>query len=50
LNKYQKEVPKTWDELIETAKFIINEESKINNTIIGYNGMCPGICLIIILF
>ncbi|KAL6630151.1 hypothetical protein U3516DRAFT_822234 [Neocallimastix sp. 'constans'] len=41
LNKYQKEVPKTWDELIETAKFIINEESKINNTIIGYNGMCP---------
>ncbi|ORY37734.1 periplasmic binding protein-like II [Neocallimastix californiae] len=29
LNKYKKSVPKTWEELIETAKYIINEEKKL---------------------
>jgi len=39
LNKYNKSVPKTWDELIETGKYIMNEESKLNNTdILIYNG------------
>jgi len=39
LNKYNKDVPKTWDELIETSKYIMNEEKKINNTnLLGYNG------------
>ncbi|KAG4087968.1 periplasmic binding protein-like II [Neocallimastix lanati (nom. inval.)] len=42
LNKYKKSVPKTWEELIETAKYIINEEKKIgNDEIIGYNGVFP---------
>ena len=31
LNKYHKEVPKTWDELIETGKYIYNEELKDGN-------------------
>jgi len=37
-------VPKTWDELIETSKYIINEEKRLyNNTeLIGYNGLFPG--------
>jgi len=42
LNKYKKSVPKTWEESIETAKYIINEEKKIgNDEIIGYNGVFP---------
>jgi len=43
LKKYGKESPKTWDELIETAEYIIKEEKdKYNNEIIGYNGLFPG--------
>ncbi|KAL6605335.1 periplasmic binding protein-like II [Neocallimastix californiae] len=39
LNKYKKNIPKTWDELMETSKYIINEEKRLNNTsIVGYNG------------
>lgn len=39
LQKYNKSIPKTWDEMIETAKFILEEERKQNNTqLIGYNG------------
>eukprot|EP00833_Pecoramyces_ruminatium_P011589 jgi/Orpsp1_1/1185621/evm.model.c7180000094654.1 len=39
LNKYKKNIPKTWNELIETASYILNEERKLNNTdLIGYNG------------
>eukprot|EP00833_Pecoramyces_ruminatium_P015881 jgi/Orpsp1_1/1189913/evm.model.d7180000075425.1 len=39
LNKYKKNIPKTWNELIETASYILNEEKKINNTdLVGYNG------------
>ncbi|ORX86473.1 periplasmic binding protein-like II [Anaeromyces robustus] len=40
LTKYGKEPPKTWDELIETSKYILNEEKKQNNTdLIAYNGV-----------
>ncbi|KAG4085088.1 periplasmic binding protein-like II [Neocallimastix lanati (nom. inval.)] len=40
LNKYNRTIPETWDELIETGKFIINEERKLNNTsLIAYNGL-----------
>jgi len=37
LTKYGKEVPKTWDELIETGKYIYDEEKNKNNTIIPYH-------------
>jgi len=38
-NKYHKEVPKTWDELIETGKYIYNEELKDgNNDLMIYSG------------
>jgi len=36
LDKYNKPIPKTWNELINTAKFILTEESKSGNEIIGY--------------
>ncbi|ORX61247.1 periplasmic binding protein-like II [Piromyces finnis] len=39
LKKYNKSLPKTWDELIETSKYIIDEEQKLGNSIIGYNGL-----------
>jgi len=40
LSKYNKRPPKTWDELIETSKYILEEEKKIGNTdLIGYNGL-----------
>jgi len=40
LNKYNKSIPKTWNELLTTAKYILEEEKKLNNTnIIGYNGL-----------
>eukprot|EP00833_Pecoramyces_ruminatium_P013862 jgi/Orpsp1_1/1187894/evm.model.d7180000061000.1 len=41
LNKYNKNIPKTWDELIETSKYILNEERKVNNNtdLIAYNGL-----------
>jgi len=40
LQKYNKTVPKTWDEMIDTAKYIIEKEKKFNNKteLIGYNG------------
>jgi len=40
LSKYGKEVPKTWDELISTANYILEKERELNNTeLIGYNGL-----------
>jgi len=40
LDKYKRKVPKTWDELIETGKYILKEERELNHTdIIAYNGM-----------
>ncbi|ORX89675.1 periplasmic binding protein-like II, partial [Neocallimastix californiae] len=40
LKKYNKTIPETWDELIETSKYILEEEKKSNKDIdlIGYNG------------
>jgi len=44
LKKYNKRPPKTWNELIETGKFILNEEKKLNfNTDLRvYNGLFDG--------
>jgi len=39
LSKYQRNVPKTWDELLSTSKYIYEEEKKLNNTIMAYNGL-----------
>ncbi|KAG4100518.1 periplasmic binding protein-like II [Neocallimastix lanati (nom. inval.)] len=40
LNKYNKRVPTTWNELFETGKYILEEEKKLNNTeIVIYNGL-----------
>ncbi|ORX83208.1 periplasmic binding protein-like II [Anaeromyces robustus] len=36
LETYGKNVPKTWDELIETAHFIEEEEKKLDNEIYGF--------------
>jgi len=40
LNKYKKQIPKTWDELIDTARFILQKEKEENpdSDLIGYNG------------
>ncbi|ORX86586.1 hypothetical protein BCR32DRAFT_240855 [Anaeromyces robustus] len=50
LKKYNKKIPKTWDELIETGKEILEKERALNNTdLIGYNGYIyvdNGICSI----
>eukprot|EP00833_Pecoramyces_ruminatium_P012208 jgi/Orpsp1_1/1186240/evm.model.d7180000049123.1 len=43
LNNYGKKIPRTWDELIETGEYILNEEHQKNNTsLVGYNGLFPG--------
>jgi len=42
LDKYKKQAPKTWDELLNTSKYIYDEEKKKNNTIIRYNGLFDG--------
>ncbi|ORX87619.1 hypothetical protein BCR32DRAFT_147409 [Anaeromyces robustus] len=48
LDRYNKSVPKTWDELILTSKEILNEEKKLNNTnLIAYNGLVNEIQLIL---
>ncbi|ORX84437.1 periplasmic binding protein-like II, partial [Anaeromyces robustus] len=41
LNEYNKRVPKTWDELLETGKEILEKEKTLkNNTeLVGYNGL-----------
>jgi len=40
LNKYNKRIPTTWNELFETGKYILEEEKKLNNTeIVIYNGL-----------
>ncbi|ORX84846.1 periplasmic binding protein-like II [Anaeromyces robustus] len=39
LDKYNKSIPQTWNELIETSKEIIEKEKALNNTdLVGYNG------------
>ncbi|ORX52872.1 hypothetical protein BCR32DRAFT_288114 [Anaeromyces robustus] len=43
LKKYNKTIPRTWDELIKTSRYILDEEKKLNNTdLIGYNGLFSG--------
>jgi len=40
LEKYQREIPQTWDELKDTSKYILTEELKNNNTeLMAYNGL-----------
>jgi len=43
LKKYNKKVPTTWDNLLETGQYIIEQE-RINNNkydLYGYNGLFP---------
>jgi len=43
LDKYNKRIPKTWDEMISTGMYILEKERENNNTeIVGYNGYFPG--------
>ena len=44
LDAYGKEIPKTWDELIDTARYIIQQEKEKNPeaNLIGYNGQING--------
>jgi len=48
LSQYNKTVPKTWEELYNTAKYIVGEEKKKGNEIYGYNGLLQdnevGVC------
>ncbi len=37
LTKHEKDVPKTWEELYETALYIMEEEKKDGNEIIAYS-------------
>eukprot|EP00833_Pecoramyces_ruminatium_P008684 jgi/Orpsp1_1/1182716/evm.model.c7180000082382.1 len=42
LNKYEKDIPTTWDELIKTGKYILNKEQENGNiNLVGYNGLFP---------
>ncbi|KAL6589009.1 hypothetical protein U3516DRAFT_653405 [Neocallimastix sp. 'constans'] len=40
LKKYNKRIPKTWNELIETSIYILEKEKEKNNTnLVAYNGL-----------
>ncbi|ORX80086.1 periplasmic binding protein-like II [Anaeromyces robustus] len=40
LQKYNKSIPKTWKDLLETSKEILDEENKLGNSkLMGYNGL-----------
>jgi len=42
LNEYDKPIPKTWDELIETSLYITQQEKeKGNPNVVAYNGLFP---------
>ena len=44
LEKYGQSIPKTWDQLLQTADIVLKGEAAEGNTdIIGYNGLIPGI-------
>ena len=47
LNKYNKRIPKTWDELIETGRYIYDEEFKDieDSEYFIYNGSLDGIII-----
>jgi len=40
LNKYNKPIPKTWNELIETCNYIMDQEN--DSELICYNGLFDG--------
>jgi len=42
LKKYNKEIPKTWDELLKTSKYILEKEKINNSKLIKYNGLFDG--------
>jgi len=44
LKRYDREVPKTWDDLIDTARDILKREKAKNgeSDLIGYNGLLNG--------
>ena len=51
LNKYNKDIPTTWDKLLEVGKTIYRQELKNGNkNIIGYNGLFPGIYIYIYIY
>jgi len=42
LSKHNRVIPETWDELIETASYIIEQEKiQGNNDLVGYLGNFP---------
>jgi len=50
LKKYNKRIPKTWNELIETSIYILEKEKEKNNTnLVAYNGLFYCIKIIIII-
>jgi len=42
LEKYNKPVPETWDELIDTSKYIMEKEKEIDPELISFNGLFDG--------
>jgi len=51
LKKYNKTIPKTWDQLIETTEYILFEEKKLgNNDINGYVPLFPSKYIHILLY
>jgi len=43
LRKYNKTVPETWDDLLDTATYIIEKEKELGNEdLVGYLGYFPG--------
>ncbi|ORX82994.1 periplasmic binding protein-like II [Anaeromyces robustus] len=41
LKKYEKELPKTWDDLLDIGKYILKMEKNNENNLVGYNGLFP---------
>lgn len=40
LKKYNKKIPRTWDELMKIGKEIVEEERKLGNSnLVAYNGL-----------
>ncbi|ORY52140.1 hypothetical protein LY90DRAFT_702753 [Neocallimastix californiae] len=39
LDKYNKPVPETWDELIDTSKYIMEKEKENDSELISFNGL-----------
>jgi len=42
LEKYNKPIPKTWDELIDTCEYIMEKEKNNTTDLICYNGLFDG--------